>query len=437
MTNRQGFSSRLGFVLAAAGSAVGLGNIWGFPTQAANHGGSAFILVYLIVILLLAVPALYAELLIGHTTRVNPVSALQQACKGFPALGRAAGYLNLLAAVMMLSFYSIIAGWMLAHALASFLSAIGLHRAAEFCSTQGLARNLIFSGLIILLSASIILAGVKQGIEKWSKRLMPLLFVLLILLISFILTLPGAEQGLTRYLKADFSNILSADLILAAMGQAFFSLSIGVGGMMIYGSYLAQNEKLGRLTLSIAALDTSVALLAGLLIIPALFVAQEAGAIIAQGNDLIGRSQLIFEVLPFLFERLGWIGIVVSFAFFSLLSIASLTSTISSTEVPVAYLTERRELPRKQATILVSCTVVLLSTIIMFNFDWLFRLVITLLTHYMLPLMGLFYFLVVGWLAARSTMLPQETPLQRLLAIYFRYVCPVMMATVFWHVATQ
>ncbi|MFT4939628.1 MAG: NSS family neurotransmitter:Na+ symporter [Paraglaciecola sp.] len=437
MTNRQGFSSRLGFVMAAAGSAVGLGNIWGFPTQAANQGGSAFILVYLIVILLLAVPALYAELLIGHTTRVNPVSALQQVCQGFPGLGRLAGYLNLLAAVMMLSFYSIIAGWMAAHAVGSVFSAIGLQQAAEFSTTQGLTRNLVFSGLIILLSAAIILAGVKQGIEKWSKRLMPLLFVLLILLISFILTLPGAEQGLARYLKADFSNILSADLILAAMGQAFFSLSIGVGGMMIYGSYLAQNEKLGRLTLSIAALDTSVALLAGLLIIPALYVAQEAGAIIAQGNDLIGRSQLIFEVLPFLFEKLGWSGIVVSFAFFSLLSIASLTSTISSTEVPVAYLTERREMPRKQATILVSCTVALLSTIIMFNFDWLFRLVITLLTHYMLPLMGLFYFLVLGWLAARSSLLPQKTSLQRLLAAYFRYVCPLMMATVFWHVASQ
>lgn len=207
--------------------------------------------------------------------------------------------------------------------------------------------------------------------------------------------------------------------------------------MMIYGSYLAKNEKLGRLTLAIAALDTSVALLAGLLIIPALYVAQEAGAIIAHGNDLIGRSQLIFEVLPFLFEKLGEFGLVVSFAFFSLLSIASLTSTIASTEVPVAYLTEIQELSRKHATIIVSCTVTFLSTIIMLNFDWLFRMVITLLTHYMLPIMGLFYFLVVGWLAARSSLLPQKTRLQQLLKIYFRYVCPVMMAAVFWHVASQ
>jgi NSS family neurotransmitter:Na+ symporter len=382
----------LGFVLAAAGSAVGLGNIWGFPTQAANQGGSAFILVYLIVILLLAVPALYAELLIGHTARTNPVTALRNACDRVPKLGSAAGFVNVFGALMMLSFYSIVAGWMLAHATSPILQLVGLSQASEFATTRGVARNLLFTLIVLLLSASIIVAGVKQGIEKWSKRLMPLLFVILIMLIIYILQLPGADEGLSRYLRPDFSKIGSAKLILAAMGQAFFSLSIGVGGMMVYGSYLAKNEKLGRLTLSIAALDTGVALLAGLLIIPALFVAQEAGAIIQQNDALVDRSQLIFEVLPFLFSSLGWLGSIVGFAFFSLLSIASLTSTISSTEVPVAYLCENRNFSRKKATLLVSLTVAVLSSTIALNFDLLFGLVVTLLTHYLLPLMGLFYF---------------------------------------------
>lgn len=291
--------------------------------------------------------------------------------------------------------------------------------------------------IIVLLSASIIIAGVKQGIEKWSKRLMPLLFFLLILLIVYILSLPGADEGLSRYLTADFSKIGSANLILAAMGQAFFSLSIGVGGMMIYGSYLAKNEKLGRLTLSIAALDTGIALLAGLLIIPALFVAQEAGAVIQQDQTLVGRSQLIFEVLPFLFSTLGALGIVVGFAFFSLLSIASLTSTISSTEVPVAYLCENRKLSRNQATLLVSIVVAALSSTIAFNFELLFGQVVTVLTHYLLPMMGLFYFLLIGWLGKRSALLPIDTLFQRLFAAYLRYVCPIMMAAVFWHVARQ
>jgi NSS family neurotransmitter:Na+ symporter len=437
IAQRERFSTRIGFVLAAAGSAVGLGNIWGFPTQAANHGGGAFVLVYLLVIVLLAIPALYAELMIGHHAGKNPVVAMIQACSPRERLGKFSGYTHLVAATMMLSFYSIVAGWMLAHTLASIFNALGLDGIAQFASTSSVSRNAIFTLLIVAVTATIITAGVKHGIEKWSKRLMPTLFVILFFLIIYVLQLPGATKGLNQFISPDFAQLRNPQLILSAMGQAFFSLSIGVGGMMIYGSYLKKGEHLGKLTFSIAALDTCVALLAGLLIIPALYAAQSAGAEITQNGELIGRSQLIFDVLPVLFHSLGGVGQLLAIAFFSLLTIASITSTISSTEVPVSYLTESRHIPRKKATITISLLVAILSGIIVLNFDLLFGSVITVLTHFMLPLMGLFYFIVIGWLWNRGEHLPSETVAQKWLSYYLKYCCPIMMGIVFYQAASQ
>ncbi|TDF37323.1 sodium-dependent transporter [Alteromonadaceae bacterium M269] len=437
MVQREGFTTRIGFVLAAAGSAVGLGNIWGFPTQAANHGGGAFVLVYLLVILLLAIPALYAELTIGHNAGKNPVVAMTQACSPRVGLGKFSGYTHLVAAVMMLSFYSIVAGWMLAHTTASISNALGFTALANFASTSSVERNAIFTLLIIGVTATIIAAGVKHGIEKWSKRLMPTLFVILIFLIIYVLRLPGADVGLQKFVVPDFRQLQDTQLILSAMGQAFFSLSIGVGGMMIYGSYLSKDEHLGKLTFSIAALDTCVALLAGLLIVPALYAAQSAGAQITQDGELIGRSQLIFNILPVLFNSLGPVGQFLAIAFFSLLTIASVTSTISSTEVPVSYLTESRDMSRRKATIATSVLVAALSSIIVLNFSLLFGAVITVLTHFMLPLMGLFYFIVIGWLWNKGNHLPTNTAKQRWLSRYLKYCCPIMMALVFVQAASQ
>ena len=267
-TKRDGFQSRIGFVLAAAGAAVGLGNIWGFPTQAANHGGGAFLLVYFIVIFALALPALFTELYIGYSAQANPVVALKRAWQNkAPKLGAGAGYLGLAGAIVMLSFYSIVAGWMLSHALAPIAQLVGMKELADFLSNDSTTRNLVFTPLMLLLTASIILKGVKSGIETWSRRLMPLLLVLLVGLIFYIGSLDGASEGFANYLKPDFDKVWDADLIIAAMGQAFFSLSLGVGCMMIYGSYLRPGANLGKLTLSVAALDTSVAFLAGLLIL--------------------------------------------------------------------------------------------------------------------------------------------------------------------------
>ena len=439
--SRDGFKSRLGFVLAAAGSAIGLGNIWGFPTNAANNGGGAFVFVYLVVTLLLALPALYAEIYIGNQAQKNPVSALGQACKDFsPWLGRLAGKLGLCGAIMMLSFYTIVAGWMLSHALAALTELFNLDSMSVWLATDSTLRNIIFTPIFVLLGAAIIHKGVHAGIERWSARLMPVLLIMLFGLIVYILQQDGAMEGLKVYLIPDFSQVTDPKLIVSAMGQAFFSLSIGVGGMMVYGSYMEKDKDIGKLVLSITALDTFIAITAGLLIIPALFVAQHAGQQVFNGDQLIGEGQLIFHILPNLFQSMGVIGLVVAFCFFALLSIAALTSTISSTEVPVAYLVEEKNISRKKATWLVSAVVLTASMTLIAFFDVLFGVVIQVLTTMMQPLSCLFYFIVVGWLWRRGNKL-QDTALQKddaLLKIwgnYLKFVCPILLSVVFVNVA--
>lgn len=438
---RDSFHSRIGFVLAAAGSAIGLGNIWGFPTQAANNGGGAFLFVYLVVTILLALPALYAEVYLGNQAQKNPVSALGDACKGFSEnLGRKAGLVGLCGAIMMLSFYTIVAGWMLAHALSAMAYLLNANDIAAWLATSSTQRNLLFTPVFILLGAGIIHQGVNAGIEKWSARLMPILLLMLIGLIIYILNQPGAEKGLEIYLVPDFSQITDPKLVISAMGQAFFSLSIGVGGMMVYGSYMQKGKDIGKLVLSITALDTLIAFLAGLLIIPALFVAQAAGQDVFQNGKLIGEGQLIFNILPELFNSMGNVGLFVSFAFFSLLSIAALTSTISSTEVPVSYLMEDKGLARPKATWLVSAIVFCASMLLIAFFDDLFGLVIRLLTTILQPLSCLFYFIVVGWMWNRGNKL-RDKALQEgrqwltLWGNYIRYVCPLLLSVVFVNVA--
>ncbi len=440
-TSRDSFHSRIGFVLAAAGSAIGLGNIWGFPTQVANNGGGAFLFVYLLVTLLLAVPALYAEIYIGNQAQRNPVSALAYACQErMPKIGRSAGIIGLIGAMLMLSFYTIVAGWMLAHALSAATDLANMNSLAQWLSTDSVLRNIIFTPIFVILGAFIVHQGVHQGIERWSARLMPLLLLMLIGLIIYILQQEGAKEGLIVYLIPDFSQVTDPKLIISAMGQAFFSLSIGVGGMMVYGSYMEKDRDIGKLVISIAALDTFIAFMAGLLIIPALFVAQHAGQQVFVDHHLIGEGQLIFQILPSLFSSMGDIGLVVAIAFFSLLSIAALTSTISSTEVPVAYLVEDKGLTRAKATWLVSVIVLCMSMLLIAFFDVLFGLVIRILTTMIQPLMSLFYFFVVGWIWNRGNKLTDKARLKnntwlKIWGNYLRFVCPILLTIVFVNVA--
>ncbi|GLX81005.1 sodium-dependent transporter [Thalassotalea eurytherma] len=441
MASRDSFHSRIGFVLAAAGSAIGLGNIWGFPTNAANNGGGAFLFVYLVVTFLLALPALYAEIYIGNQAQKNPVSALGEACgEKMPRFGRFAGKIGLVGAIMMLSFYTIVAGWMLSHALSGFSAMAGFSELSNWLASDSTLRNIIFTPIFILLGAAIIHQGVHKGIEKWSSRLMPILLVMLVCLIIYIFQQDGAMEGLKQYIIPDFSRITEPRLVISAMGQAFFSLSIGVGGMMIYGSYMEKDKDIGKLVLSIGALDTLIAFLAGLLIIPALYVAQHAGQEVFSDGNLIGEGQLIFNILPTLFSSMGSIGLFVSGVFFALLSIAALTSTISSTEVPVSYLVEEKSMSRRKATWLVSGAVLIASMTLVAFFDLLFGIVIQGLTTILQPLSCLFYFIVVGWIWKRGNKLKDhaviaQRPWLKYWGYYLQYVCPILLLIVFYNVA--
>ena len=339
------FSSRFGFLMAAAGSAVGLGNIWGFPTNAASNGGAAFLFAYLLLAFALAYPALMAELIIGRYARANGVTALRKIATGPKSrlFGSFVGGLGIVTVSFILSFYAIVSGWMLAFLLQPVAQVIGLTALADWLVVDGVVRNSLFVVVFMLLTIFIISAGVKEGIEKWATRLMPSLVLILVLLIVYVFTLPGAMEGLRAYLVPDFSVFARPGLLVSAMGQAFFSLSLGVGTMLVYGSYISKSENLPVIGSLVALLDVGIAVLAGLLILPAMYVALASGVEIfdAQGG-LIAGPGLIISVLPALFDSMGAVGGFVAFAFFALMAIASLTSSISMLEVPVSFVVESK-----------------------------------------------------------------------------------------------
>ncbi len=437
------FSSRLAFIFAASGSAVGLGNIWGFPTNAAENGGAAFVLMYLILAFLLAYPAMMAELIIGRHTRANMVSALQSISPSQPSksIGRLVGIGGMVAAGLILSFYSIIAGWMLAFMLEPLTAVLGLGDISRWLTDFSLARNIGFAAIFVILTVLIISAGVEQGIEKWSSRLMPSLFILMIGLILYVLTQEGAMAGLKHYLVPDFSQITDPKLIVSAMGQAFFSMSLGVGTMLVYGSYIRADENLPVVGALVTLTDTSVAFLAGLLVLPAIFVAQELGVTIyAESGDLIAGPDLIFKVLPALFDGMGVTGLFVGFVFFVLMSIAAVTSSISMLEVPVSYAVEAHQVNRNKATCLVGLIVLAISTLICLNFDSLFGFVITTTTERAQPLLSMMLCIFAGWIFYRNSILEElksgspdveQGLFWKIWPTYVKFFCPLLIAITF------
>ena len=442
--NRGQFGSRLGFIFAAAGSAVGLGNIWGFPTQAASNGGAAFLLVYLILAFALAYPVLMAELILGRYTHGNSVAALSGISRGpvTKSIGTSTGLLGILVASMILSFYGIVAGWMLGYTIAYPLEVVGASAAANWLTGFTIPRNLILMGVFMLMTIAIIMGGVKEGIERWSSRLMPTLIITLIALAAYVLTLEGAMTGLRVYLIPDFSKILSSQLILSALGSAFFSLSLGVGTMLVYGSYISDKEHLPSIGAQVALIDVGIAVLAGFLILPVMYVAAERGVeIFSASGALLSEDTLILTVLPELFATMGTVGIALATAFFFLMTIAALTSSISILEVPVAFIVERFDWSRKRAAIVAGGLIAGLSSLIILDFENLFGAVIALSTRYGQPLLGLLLCLFVGWVWQRNAVLaelqkndPQvaEGVFWRIWPVYVRFVCPIIIAIIFY-----
>ena len=323
--DREQWGSRLGFILAAAGSAIGLGNIWRFPYVTADNGGGAFVVVYLLCIALICLPYLFAELALGRNSQKNPVGAIAAIKKGTPWM--LVGGLCVLTGVFILSYYSVVAGWALGYIFKAFV-APAAESGAYFSSFVADTSTVIpLAGAFMLITILVVYGGVEQGIERWAKVLMPVLLVLMLVVIFRAVTLPGAGEGLNFYLNPDFSKI-DGTVVLAALGQAFFSLSLGMGAMITYGSYLPKRENLIVSGGYVALFDTVIALMAGLMIFPALF---------AMGMEPeSGGPALIFVVLPEVFAEMP-LGSFISAVFFILLSIAALTSMVSLLEVVVSY----------------------------------------------------------------------------------------------------
>jgi len=442
-SSRGEFSSRFGFIMAAAGSAVGLGNIWGFPTQAASNGGAAFLLVYLVLAFTLAYPALMAELIIGRHAHANAVKALRLISTGPKSrfIGGSTGIIGFVVASLILSFYAIVAGWMIAFCLSSLANIIGMDGLSTWLTSFSLEGNILFMLAFLVLTVGIISRGVQDGIERWSARLMPILLVTLVLLALYVLSLDGASEGLKVYLLPDFERALTPKLIISALGAAFFSLSLGVGTMLIYGSYISDKENLPLLGGMVTLVDISIAVISGFLVIPAMYVALHNGVeIFDSSGALISEDTLIFTVLPELFATMGMAGVVVSLTFFFLMSIAALTSSISMLEVPVAYTIEEHGVSRTRSVIAIGGTIAIISTVILLNFDSLFGLVVAFTTRYSQPLLGFMFCIYAGWIWHRNSILKElrkgndnieNSLFWKIWPWYVRLVCPVIIMGIF------
>lgn len=429
------WGSRLGFILAATGSAIGLGNIWRYPYVVGQNGGAAFVLVYLACVLLIGLPVLIAELSLGRKTTLNPVGALKKISqsKYWPAVG----YLGVVTGICILSFYAVIAGWTIGYIFRTIFHSTTSFGEFVADPISQIGYFAIFLGLTVF----VVLGGVEKGIEKWSKILMPALLILLVSLIAFVMTLPGASAGVEFYLKPDFSKI-SGSTILAALGQAFFSLSLGMGTMITYGSYLSKKENIMSSAVTVGLADTLIAVLAGLVIFPALF---SVGMTPSQGPGLV------FNVLPTIFEQMPG-GTIVGIAFFVLLAIAALTSTVSLLEVPVAFLVDQKGWSRRKAVWILSFFVLLvgipsalsqgavsgLSSITLLGGTDFLSMMNFVFGDLSLPIGGFFLSIFVGWVwtsrKAKEELLVGtsgvSTPLLAIWSFLLKFVCPVVILIV-------
>lgn len=430
---REQWASKFGFILAAAGSAVGLGNIWKFPYVTGQNGGAAFVVIYLIAVLIVGFAVMVGEFAMGRLTQKNIVGTYTQ------LQGRNwgwIGWLGVFCGIVILSYYSVIGGWTIRY-LVSALGGVS-HFASEggagqFFSkfTQNGKEVLLYQGLFMLLTMVVVFRGVASGLERWCKALMPALIVLLIVLVIRSVTLPGAAAGVSFYLKPDFSKV-TGTTVMAALSQAFFSLSLGLGTMLTYGSYLRKDVDLPKSALQICALDTFVAVMAGLVVFPAAF------AFNVQPGAGPGLS---FVTLPVLFAKVP-LGQVWAFCFFVLLFLAALTSSISMLEIPVAYLLDRGWSRPKASTLMAIIIFVIgIPSAIGDSLGWsLFGKDIISAGSYLsdsilMPFGGLMICLVAGWFKRGSVLTEAGLGASKALTSFWfflvRYVAPVAIIAVF------
>ena len=437
--NRATLGGKLSAVLVAAGSSVGLGNIWRFPYVAGDNGGGAFLLIYIGCVLLLGLPIMLAEFAVGRTTRRNAVGAYHALDRRWSFIG----YNSVLAAFLILGFYFVVSGWTAEYTVHSLTGELASLSTAEEYAAQfeGFISNpwrpLLYTLLFILATHAVIALGVQKGIERSAKVLMPLLFIILIALSIHSLLMPGAAEGMRFLFRPDFSKV-TASTLLTALGQAFFSLSVGIGTMVTYASYFKPDTNLRHTALNVTILDTLVAVLAGVVIFPAVFSA---------GIEPSSGPSLVFITLPGIFNGMP-LSMVWSTVFFLLLVVAALTSTISLHEVITAYLHEEWHLSRRSAAWLTTLSTAALATLASLSLGllggWricgltLFDALDFATANILLPLGGLFTCIFVGWkldperfreqLSNHGTL---RCRIHGLLIFLLRWVCPVILLLVF------
>ncbi|MGQ1891687.1 sodium-dependent transporter [Thermophagus sp. OGC60D27] len=425
---RDSFSNKFGIIAAAAGSAIGLGNIWRFPYVLGESGGGAFLLIYILFVIIIGVPVMISELLIGRRAQLNVFGAFRKLAPN--RYWNLVGVMGVGAAFLILAFYSVVAGWTLQYVYLSLTNALSgrtpVELKAVFENVQQSGGISVFWTLLFLGgTAYIVRSGIEKGIEKYTKVLMPMLLVIILVLIIRALTLDGASAGLNFLFNPDFSKITS-DVILEALGQAFFSLSIGMGVIVTYGSYIKKTESLGGTALSVSLADTLIAVLAGIAIFPAAFAFDMAPD---QGPGLV------FITLPNIFNKMVG-GYIFGLMFFILLTIAALTSSISLLEVVVAYFTEELNLSRPKATWIACGIIGVLAVICAFN-SLVFNVFDKVSSNVLLPLGGLLIVIFVGWIMGAQKP-REEIEADGRKAHYYngflfviKFVAPVAIALVF------
>ena len=439
--SRAQFATRLGVIATTVGSAVGLGNVWRFPFEAGANGGGAFLLIDIFFVFVIGIPVICAEFIIGRHTGLNVRGAFRLLAPGKAWGG--IGYLGILASILILSFYSVVAGWTLEYIFQSLTSfggvdsVDGLHNQFDTFAASNW-RPLMWTIIFLLFNYLIIARGVQKGIEKMSNIMMPLFFLILIVFCINSLRMPGAKEGLDFLFKPDFSKV-TPKVALSAMGQAFFSLSLGLGCLITYSSYFSKQTPLVKTAGIMASLDTLVAIMAGVVIFPAVFTF---------GMEPAAGPKLVFEILPSIFMHMSG-GMIWSTLFFLLLFLASLSSTISMSEITIAYMTDEFKFSRRKASITNTVTAIILGSLCALSFgalsDWticgktVFGLFDYVSSNILLPLGGMLISIFVGWVlnskVVKSELSPKgsRVPMWVVKAIVFclRFVAPTCIALVF------
>lgn len=428
---RESWGSSMGFILATAGSAVGLGNIWKFPYMTGANGGAAFVFVYLIIMVVIGISMLMVDFVVGRSGKSNAVEAYRKISSKFVWMG----HLGILCAILVLSYYAVIGGWIIYYIANSFttLASIAPEEVGNFFG--GFVSNptfpLLFQFAFMAFTVYIVMKGVRDGIEKWSKILMPALVVMLLALVVRSLTLEGAMEGVRFFLQPDFSMI-TWTTIVAATGQVFFSLNVGTTGMVVYGSYLEKEQNIPKSTLAVVITDTAIALLAGLIVLPAAFA---FGVAPGEGPGLV------FVTIPGLFSRIPFGGFF-SFLFFTLLLFASITSAVSILEIVVPYLMENFKMARKKAALSVGALCFFLGIPVSLGFGiWsnvtlfgktFFDLFDYFAANISYPIIGLFSAIMVGWVWGETNAVNEisshglyDTAINKTWFFIVKYICPV------------